>query len=394
MVMRNLSRPWPLLIFLATLVLISGCKEKNSSGSAAQAKPAPEVSVVTIKEQAVTLTTILPGRITPHLEAEIRPQVSGIILKRLFTEGGEVKEGEVLYQIDPATYRATLASAKAALAKAEANGVNLRQHAERYRRLVPTKAVSSQDYEDAVAAYNQGVAEIAAAKAAVDMAQINLNYTRVTAPISGHIGRSAVTAGALVTANQETALANIQQLDPVYVDVTQASADLLQLKQNLAAGTLKSGPANQATVKLELENGTPYAHDGTLKFSEVSVDQSTGSVTLRALFANPDQLLLPGMFVRAIVQEGIREKALLVPQRGVSRDSAGHAIALLAGPGDKVERRILKTERTVGDAWLVTEGIKPGDRVIVEGLQRIRPDMQVRVRNFGQGAGPQPAAAK
>ena len=274
MVMRNLSRYLPLLPLLVTLVLITGCKEKNTSGDAAQAKPAPEVSVVTIQEQAVTLTTILPGRITPHLEAEIRPQVSGIILKRLFTEGGEVKEGEVLYQIDPATYRASLASAKASLAKAEANSVNLKQHAERYRRLVPTKAVSSQDYEDAVAAYDQGVAEIRAAKAAVDMAQINLNYTRVTAPISGHIGRSAVTAGALVTANQGTALANIQQLDPVYVDVTQASADLLQLKQNLAAGTLKSNPA-QATVKLELENGTSYTHDGILKFSEVSVDQST-----------------------------------------------------------------------------------------------------------------------
>nr|WP_321467703.1 efflux RND transporter periplasmic adaptor subunit [uncultured Desulfobulbus sp.] len=393
MVMRNLSRYLPLLPLLVTLVLITGCKEKNTSGDAAQAKPAPEVSVVTIQEQAVTLTTILPGRITPHLEAEIRPQVSGIILKRLFTEGGEVKEGEVLYQIDPATYRASLASAKASLAKAEANSVNLKQHAERYRRLVPTKAVSSQDYEDAVAAYDQGVAEIRAAKAAVDMAQINLNYTRVTAPISGHIGRSAVTAGALVTANQGTALANIQQLDPVYVDVTQASADLLQLKQNLAAGTLKSNPA-QATVKLELENGTSYTHDGILKFSEVSVDQSTGSVTLRALFANPDQLLLPGMFVRAIIQEGVRENALLVPQRGVSRDTAGHAIALVAGAGDKVERRILQTERTVGDAWLVTDGIKPGDRVIVEGVQRIRPEMQVKVRPFSVSPTPQPATVK
>ena len=340
------------------------------------------------------LTTVLPGRIAPHLEAEIRPQVSGIILKRLFTEGGEVKEGEVLYQIDPATYKATLANAKATLAKAEANSQNLKQHAQRYKRLVPTKAVSSQDYEDAVAAYNQAVAEIAAAKAAVEMAQINLNYTKVTAPISGHIGRSTVTAGALVTANQTSALATIQQLDPVYVDVTQASADLLQLKQSIAAGTLKTGAANQTTVKLELENGTAYAQDGILKFSEVSVDQSTGSVTLRALFANPEQLLLPGMFVRAHIQEGVREKAILVPQRGLSRDTAGNAIVLLAGAEDKVERRIVKTERTVGDAWLLTDGLKSGDRVIVEGLQRIRPEMQVKVRPFGEGPSVQPAAAK
>ncbi|MDD2464987.1 MAG: efflux RND transporter periplasmic adaptor subunit [Desulfobulbus sp.] len=394
MVMRNISKHLPLLPLLICLLLITGCKEKNSTGGAPQAKGTPEVSVVTIKEQPVTLTTVLPGRIAPHLEAEIRPQVSGIVLKRLFTEGGEVKEGEVLYQIDPAAYKATLANAKATLAKAEANSQNLKQHAERYKRLVPTKAVSSQDYEDAAAAYNQAVAEIAAAKAAVDMAQINLNYTRVTAPISGHIGRSAVTAGALVTANQTTALATIQQLNPVYVDVTQASADLLQLKQNLAAGTLKTGAANQTTVKLELENGSPYAQDGILKFSEVSVDQSTGSVTLRALFANPEQLLLPGMFVRALIQEGVREKAILVPQRGVSRDTAGNAIVLLAGAENKVERRIVKTERTVGDAWLLSDGLKTGDRVIVEGLQRIRPEMQVKVRLFAEGPSVQPAAAK
>jgi len=394
MVMRNIFQCRVLFPLFISLFIITGCKEKSAPGGAPQAKSAPEVSVVTIQEQSVTLTTVLPGRITPHLEAEIRPQVSGIILKRLFTEGGEVKEGEVLYQIDPATYQAALSNAKAILAKAEANSQNLKQHAERYQRLVSTNAVSRQDYDDAVTAYNQGVAEIAADKAAVEMAQINLNYTRVIAPISGHIGRSSITAGALVTANQTTALATIQQLNPVYVDVTQASADLLQLKQNLAAGTLKDGSNDHTKVKLELENGTPYPQDGILKFNEVSVDQSTGSVTLRALFANPDQLLLPGMFVRAILQEGVREKAILVPQRGVSRDTAGHAIVLLVGAEDKVERRLVQTERTVGDAWLVTDGLKSGDRVIVEGLQRIRPEMQVKVRDFASDAKTQPAAAK
>jgi membrane fusion protein, multidrug efflux system len=382
---------------LAGMLVMTGCKQPSSPGGSSPAKPAPEVGVIVMSSVSVPLTMELSGRISPHMVAEVRPQVGGIIQKRLFTEGGDVKAGDALYQIDPATYQAASTSAKAALTKSEANVFTIRQKAERYKELVGINAVSRQEYDDVTATLKQAEADIEVGKAAVDTAQINLSYTRIIAPISGRIGRSTVTPGALVTANQVSALATIQQLDPVYVDVTQSSTDLLRLKRSLASGEIKSKSIDQAQVKLLLEDGSSYPLEGTLKFSEVTVDQGTGSITLRAQFHNPNQLLLPGMFVRGIVQEGVREQAMLVPQRGITRDPAGNAVALVAGENDVVERRILKTERAVGDAWLVTDGLKIGERVIVEGIQRIRPGATVKVAPFGEKsaeAGSQPAVKK
>jgi membrane fusion protein (multidrug efflux system) len=300
----------------------------------------------------------------------------------------------VLYQIDPATYRAAFASAKAALARAEANLAPARLRAERFLDLVKIKAVSQQEYDDAHAAFLQAEAEVESARAAVENAAINLDYTSVKTPISGRIGRSTVTTGALVTENQADALATIQQLDPVYVDVTQSTADLLRLRQSLAKGLLKNGGATQAQVRLLLEDGTPYEQAGTLKFSEVTVDQSTGSIILRTLFPNPELLLLPGMFVRVIVEEGVNDQAILVPQRGVTRNPAGNALVMVVGAEEKVEPRVIKVAKTVGDSWLVSEGLKAGDRVILEGIQRARPGTTVKAVPFGTlAAAPQPAAA-
>jgi membrane fusion protein (multidrug efflux system) len=389
------------LFFMAGIIagalLLAGCGNKNN------AKPKgggpPEVGIVVIKPGKVTLTTELPGRTSAHLVAEVRPQVGGIIQKRLFTEGADVKAGQVLYQIDPATYKAAFASARAAQARAEANLIPARLKEQRFRDLVKIKAVSQQDYDDAYAALKQAEADLASSKAAVESARINLAYTRVTAPISGRIGRSTVTNGALVTASQPAALATIQQLSSMYVDVTQSSAEMLRLKQHLASGLLKNG-ASQASVRLTLEDGSAYPLPGTLKFSEVTVDQSTGSITLRAVFPNPKQVLLPGMFVRAIVEEGTNDQAILAPQRGVTRTPAGEATVLLVGAEDKVEQRVIKVARTVGDSWLVSEGLKTGDRIIVEGIQRAKPGTQVKAVPFGSkpaaapAAGPQGAATK
>jgi len=343
----------------------------------------PEVGVITVQPQRVALTTELSGRTAPHLIAEVRPQVGGIIKKRLFTEGSDVKAGQVLYQIDPASYEAAHASARASQARAEATLGMIRLKAERYQDLVKIKAVSQQDNDDAQAALKQAEADLAATKAAVETARINLAYTKITAPISGRIGRSTITDGALVTANQTTALATIQQLDTMFVDVTQSSAELLKLKQSLASGLMKKDSAGQAKVKLLLEDGSPYPLPGTLKFSEVTVDQSTGSITLRAIFPNPKQILLPGMFVRAVVEEGVNEQALLVPQRGVSRNPQGDAVAMLVGAEGKAEPRVIQVARTVGENWLVTGGLKPGDQVILEGLQRARPGTPVKAVPFG-----------
>jgi membrane fusion protein (multidrug efflux system) len=351
-----------------------------------------------IKPEKVSLTTELSGRTVPHLTAEVRPQVSGIIKKRLFTEGSDVKAGQVLYQIDPATYQAAFASAKAGQARVEASLVSVRLTEGRYRDLVKIKAVSQQDYDNAFATLKQAEADLAFAKAAVETARINLAYTRVTAPISGRIGRSTVTEGALVTANQPAALATIQQLDSMYVDVTQSTTELLKLKQNLANGIMKKSASAQ--VKLLLEDGSKYPLPGTLKFSEVTVDQSTGSVTLRAVFPNPKQILLPGMFVRAILEEGVDAQAILVPQRGVTRTPKGDALVMTVGAEEKVEPRTIKVVRTVGDSWLVSEGLKAGDRVILEGLQKARPGTPVKAVPFGTAPAatptgtPQPAAAK
>jgi membrane fusion protein (multidrug efflux system) len=339
---------------------------------------------VTIQPQRVTLTSELSGRTSPYLIAEVRPQVNGIIQKRVFTEGSDVKAGQILYQIDPATYQAAFDSAKAAQARAEASLGSVRLKEERYRDLVKIKAVSQQDYDDAHAGLKQAEADVAATKAAVETARINLAYTRLTAPISGRIGRSTVTNGALVTANQQTALATIQQLNPMYVDVTQSSSELLKLKQNLASGLMKKdSAAAQTRVKLLLEDGTVYPLSGILKFSEVAVDQSTGSITLRADFPNPKQTLLPGMFVRAVVEEGVNAQAILVPQRGVTRNPKGEALVMIVGAEDKVEPRPVNAVRTIGDNWLISDGLKAGDRVIVEGLQKARPGTQVKAVPFG-----------
>ena len=370
-------------------LMSAGCGRQKAQSS----PPIPEVSVVTVKPQRVMLTTELPGRTSAYLIAEVRPQVGGIIQKRLFTEGSDVKEGEVLYQIDPAVYQATYDSAKAALARAEANIIPIRLKAGRYAELVKINAVSQQEYDDASAALKQAEAYVEANKAAVESARINLAYTKVTAPISGRIGRSSVTNGALVTASQPAALATIQQLSPIYVDVTQSSAELLRLKQNLASGLLKSNGSAQAKVSLLLEDGSPYPLPGILKFSEVTVDQSTGSITLRAIFPNPKHTLLPCMFVRAILEEGVNDHAILVPQRGVTRNPAGNAMVMIVGSEEKVEPRIIKVMRTVGENWLVSEGLKAGDRVILEGLQKARPGTAVKAVPFGSKADGTPATA-
>ena len=376
---------------LSGALILTACGKKQAPAGPPQGPP--EVSVVEIKPERVALTTELSGRTAAHLTAEVRPQVSGIIQKRVFVEGSDVKAGQLLYQIDPASYQAAYASAKAALARAEANLIAVRLKAERYQDLVKIKAVSQQDYDDAHAALKQSEADVAATKAAVETARINLAYTRVTAPISGRIGRSTVTDGALVTANQPVALSTIQQLSSMYVDVTQSTSEMLRLKQNLASGLLKQSGADQARVKLILENGSDYPLPGILKFSEVTVDQSTGSITLRAVFPNPKQVLLPGMFVRAILEEGVSEQAILVPQRGVTRNPAGNAMVMLVGTDEKVEPRVIKAVRTVGDKWLVSEGLKAGDRVILEGIQKARPGTQVKTVPFGAKPAAAPAGA-
>jgi membrane fusion protein (multidrug efflux system) len=321
-----------------------------------------------VKDQSVTVLSELPGRVSAYRSAEVRPQVSGIILRRLFVEGSEVRAGQQLYQIDPAPYQAAYDSALAAEASAHAL-------AERYKPLVEANAVSKQDYDNAVASRLQ-------AHAAVETAHINLIYTRLLSPISGRIGRSSVTEGALVTANQGTALATVQQLDPVYVDVTQPSTTLLRLKREAAAGQLRQTGTGQPEVRLRLEDGSDYARPGRLEFSEVSVDVGTGSVTLRALVPNPERLLLPGMFVREQIDEGIRQGAVLAPQQGITHDQKGKPSALVVGKDNIVELHVLTTERAAGDQWVVTSGLKRGDRVIVEGLQLARPGAQVAPEEY------------
>jgi len=384
-----------ILVFITGTLIASlpltGCNKPKAAGP--QPGGPPEVGVVVMKPERVLLTTELSGRTSPQLIAEVRPQVGGIIQKRLFVEGSDVKAGQVLYQIDPATYQAAFASAKASEARAEANLIPARLKEERYKDLVKIKAVSQQDYDDAHAALKQAEADVAATRATVETARINLAYTRVTAPISGRIGRSNVTDGALVTASQPTALATIQQLGSMYVDVTQSSAELLKLKQNLASGLMKNSEGAQTRVKLLLEDGNTYPLPGILKFSEVTVDQSTGSITLRAIFPNPKQTLLPGMFVRATLEEGESPQALLVPQRGVTRNPKGEAMVMVVGAEEKVESRVIKVARTVGDNWLVSEGLKAGDRVILEGIQKARPGSPVKAVPFGSKPTAAPAGA-
>jgi len=376
--------------FLVGLLALAACGKGPQSGDPLHAGP-PEVAVTVMQPAPVVLTQELPGRTSPCLVAEVRPQVSGIIKKRFFVEGADVKEDDVLYEIDPEPYRAAYASAKAGLARAEANVTSIRSRVERYKELAPIDAVSRQDYDDACGQLQQTLADIDANKAAVETARINLAYTRVTAPISGRIGRSNVTVGALASVNQLTAFATIHQLDPIFVDVTESSANWLQLKRNIAAGRVKNEGPGQTRVKLLLEDGTPYSLEGTMKFSEVAVDQTTGSFVLRIVFPNPQRILLPGMYVRAIVQEGVAEQAIVVPQQAVSRDPKGNAIALIVDDSGKVAPRILTIDRALGDKWLVASGLATGDKVIVEGLQKVRPGVPVKI--VPSGAGPNSAPA-
>jgi membrane fusion protein (multidrug efflux system) len=363
-------------------------------GGPPPAQGTPEVGVVTVQPQQVALSTELPGRTVPFLIADVRPQVNGIVKARKFREGSDVKAGEPLYQIDPATYKATFDSNVAALAKAEASLKTIRLKAERYKELVAIQAVSQQDYDDAAASLGQGEADVASARANVETSRINLAYARVDAPISGRIGKSSVTPGALVTASQASALATIQQLDPIYVDVTQPSASLLRLKQAMARGELQKAGANAAKVKLLLEDGSAYPLEGKLEFSDVTVDQNTGAITLRAVFPNPNADLLPGMYVRAVLQEGVKEQALLVPQQAVSRDSTGKPTAFVVDAQHKLQRRMLETERAIGDQWLVKSGLQAGDQLVVDGQQRAAPGVEVKTVQWSPSVKPVAQTAK
>lgn len=384
-----------MLIVLAGIFSLTAC-EKGPGQQAAGPPPAPAVSVVTLETQKITLTTELPGRTAPFRIAEIRPQVSGLILKRLFTEGSNVTAGQALYQIDPAPFQAALDNAEAALGRAKANLSAAQLRVERYKELIADKAVSQQNYDDALATLAQVEADIQSWKATVKSARINLEYTRITAPISGRIGLSNITDGAIVTAYQPMPLTTIQQLDPIYVDVPQSTTELLRLKSS----GLNLAGTDRNKVKLMLEDNVAYPQEGILQFSDVTVDPTTGSVILRVVFPNPEGILLPGMFVRAEITEGIDEQAILIPQQGVSRDPKGSPFALVLDAESKASFRPLTLDRAIGDKWLVSSGLAPGDQVIVEGLVMLRPGTVVTATPFeapqteeapaaGPGAAPQ-----
>jgi len=365
-------------------LLIAASTVSCSRTQAPPPTPVPEVATVTVARQQVLLTTELPGRTSPYRIAEIRPQVNGLIQKRLFTEGSDVQAGQELYQIDPAPFQAELERAKA-------NLPSLRLRADRYKEALVDKAVSQQDFDDADAALKQAEAEL-------ETARINLNYTHVVSPISGRIGTSTVTDGAIVTAYQPVALATIQQLDPIYVDVPQSTAELLRLERRLQDGGLSRDGANQNKVQLILEDGTKYPFEGTLQFRDVSVDPTTGSVILRMVFPNPKDVLLPGMFIRAVVKEGVNNQAILIPQQAVSRDPKGNPFALIVDASGKVEQRMLNLDRAIGDQWLVLSGLASGDRAIAEGMQKVRAGASVKAVPFDtdrkQGAEPPVKAAQ
>ena len=366
--------PLAAVLMLSGSFVLTGCDD-NKSQQAAQQQP-PEVGVVTLKNEPLKITTELPGRTSAFRVAEVRPQVSGIILKRNFEEGTDIKAGVSLYQIDPATYQAAYDSAKGDLAQAQANAHVAQLTIKRYKPLLGTKYISQQDYDTAAATAAQTAAAVQAAQANVETARINLAYTKVTSPISGRIGKSSVTEGALVSSGQTTALATVQQLDPMYVDVTQSRDDFLRLRAELESGQLKQNDG-KANVTLLMQNGNAYSQTGTLEFSDVTVDETTGSITLRAIFPNPEHRLLPGMFVRARLDEGTNPSALLVPQQGVTRTPTGQATAMVVGADNKVEVRNITANQAFGDKWLVTDGLKEGDRVITVGLQRAKPGAQV-----------------
>ncbi|ECG8550163.1 multidrug efflux RND transporter periplasmic adaptor subunit AcrA [Salmonella enterica subsp. arizonae] len=370
--------PLAVVLMLSGSLALTGCDDKQDQQGGQQM---PEVGVVTLKTEPLQITTELPGRTVAYRIAEVRPQVSGIILMRNFVEGSDIEAGVSLYQIDPATYQATYDSAKGDLAKAQAAANIAELTVKRYQKLLGTQYISKQEYDQALADAQQANAAVVAAKAAVETARINLAYTKVTSPISGRIGKSSVTEGALVQNGQASALATVQQLDPIYVDVTQSSNDFLRLKQELANGSLKQ-ENGKAKVDLVTSDGIKFPQSGTLEFSDVTVDQTTGSITLRAIFPNPDHTLLPGMFVRARLQEGTKPAALLVPQQGVTRTPRGDATVLVVGADNKVEIRQIVASQAIGDKWLVTDGLKAGDRVVVSGLQKVRPGAQVKVQEI------------
>ena len=381
--MPNCSRPMlPVAVLLSLSLLLAAC---DRGGEAAAPAPGPvEVAVVTLGTRDVLLDTELPGRTVAHRIAEVRPQAAGIIERRLFTEGARVAAGETLYQIDPDSYRARLARAEAAIQQARAQEDIARLRAERLAGLVERKLVSQQDYDDAEAALAAASAAAAVAVAERDLARSDLGYTSIRAPIAGRIGRSLVTEGALVEAEQEAPLAIIQQIDPVYVDITQSSVELTRLKRDLAAGNLVSAGDNAAVVRIKLEDGSAYPHPGTLEFSEVRVDESTGNVVIRATVPNPDQLLLPGMFVRARLDQALRRDALLAPQRAITFDYSGKPYAMRIKEDDTVEQRFVEIGRAVDDHWLILDGLAAGDRLVVEGLQKIRPGVEVTTVPAGQ----------
>lgn len=361
-------------VALATVLALTACSRQQPTF----AMPQAEVAAITVKPESLAIDSELPGRTSAYQSSDVRPQVGGILRKRLFREGADVKAGQVLYEIDPATYQAAYDTASGDLAKAEASVISARPKAERYRSLVALDAVSKQSGDEALAALREAQASVIAAKASLQSAKINLNYTRITAPISGRIGTSTSTPGALVTADQSTALATINQLDPILVDVTQSSAQLLQLRQQLDAGALKA-VAGKAQVRIVLEDGSTYAHAGTLEFVGASVDKTTGNVQLRAIVPNPEKLLLPGMYVKAILSMATNEQALLIPQQSVSRNAKGEAVALVVGEDAKVQQRVLELGQAVGSRWSVRSGLKAGDKVVVEGGQKVKAGDSVKV---------------
>ncbi|HDR9798602.1 TPA: efflux RND transporter periplasmic adaptor subunit [Burkholderia cenocepacia] len=372
--MRVERVPYRLITVATAAVFLAACGKKES----APPPQTPEVGVVTVQPQAVPVFTDLPGRTSAFLVAQVRARVDGIVLRREFTEGTDVKAGQRLYKIDPAPYIAALNSAKATLARAQANLVTQNALVARYKVLVAANAVSKQDYDNAVATQGQAAADVAAGRAAVDTAQINLGYTDVVSPISGRVGISQVTPGAYVQASQATLMSTVQQLDPVYVDLTQSSLDGLKLRQDVQSGRLKTSGPGAAKVSLILEDGKTYSEPGKLQFSDVTVDQTTGSVTIRAVFPNPGRVLLPGMFVRARIEEGVNENAFLVPQIGVTHDQKGQAIAMVVNASNKVEPRPLKTTGMQGQNWIVEGGLQAGDHVIVQGVDKVRPGATVK----------------
>lgn len=382
------ARSWRTLFLAgASGALLAAC----GGEAAPPAMPTPEVTVVTLKAQPVPLTRELAGRTVPFLVAEVRPQATGIVKQRLFEEGSLVKAGEVLYQLDDASYRAARDAAAANLARAKASATSARLAAERSTELVAAKLVSQQDHERTIAAAAEAQADVAAYQAALQSAEVNLGYTRIVAPISGRAGKSSVTQGALVTANQDAPLVTVQQLDPIYVDLAQSSSELLQLRRDMEAGKVEA--AEGVAAKILLEDGSPYAEPGRLEFTDVTVDPSTGSYALRVRVPNPGNLLLPGMYVRAVVELGTRPDGVLAPQQGISRDPKGNATAMVVTPEGKVEARVVQASRTIGDQWLVDGGLAAGDRVIIEGLQKVQPGGNATAVEAGAAPAPQEPSA-